>query len=61
MNSSFVCISILVKSRLPKNCLEIYLNEVSSQLLRNYLLLVNVQLFNMKCVSNFICMIIFFI
>ena len=37
MNSSFVCISILVKSRIPKKCLINYLNEVSSQSLRNYL------------------------
>ena len=42
MNSSFVCISILVISRLPKNCLINYLNEVSSQSLRSYLLLANI-------------------
>ena len=42
MNSSFVCISILVKSRLPKNCLINYLNEVSSQSLRSYLRLANI-------------------
>ena len=30
MNSSFTCISILVKSNIPKNCLIIFLNEVSS-------------------------------
>ena len=41
MNSSFACISILVKSRLPKNCLINYLNEVSSQSLRSYLRLAN--------------------
>ena len=41
MNSSFVCISILVKSRLPKNCLINYLNEVSSQSQRRYLRLAN--------------------
>ena len=41
MNSSFVCISILVKSRLPKNCLINYLNEVSSQSQRSYLRLAN--------------------
>ena len=42
MNSSFACISILVKSRLPKNCLISYLNEVSSQSLRSYLRLANI-------------------
>ena len=42
MNSSFVCISILVKSRLPKNCLIHYLNEVSSQSQRRYLRLANI-------------------
>ena len=42
MNSSFACISILVKSRLPKNCLINYLNEVSSQSLRSYLRLANI-------------------
>ena len=42
MNSSFVCISILVKSRIPKNCLINYLNEVSSQSLRSYLRLPNI-------------------
>ena len=42
MNSSFVCISILVKIRLPKNCLTNYLNEVSSQSLRIYLRLANI-------------------
>ena len=42
MNSSFVCISILVKSRLPKNCLINYLNEVSSQSQRRYLRLANI-------------------
>ena len=42
MNSSFVCISILVKSKLPKNCLINDLNEVSSQFLRSYLRLSNI-------------------
>ena len=42
MTSSFVCISILVKSKIPKNCLINYLNEVSSQSLRSYLGLANV-------------------
>ena len=37
MNSSFVCISILVKSKVPKNCLINHLNEISSQSLRSYL------------------------
>ena len=36
MNSSFACISILVKSNIPKNCLINYLNEVSSKSLRSY-------------------------
>ena len=42
MNSSFVCISILVESKLPKNCLINDLNEVSSQFLRSYLRLSNI-------------------
>ena len=42
MNSSFLCISILVKSRIPKNCLISYLNEVSCQSLRSYLRLANI-------------------
>ena len=42
MNSSFVCINILVKSKLPKNCLINHLNEVSSQSLRSYLRLSNI-------------------
>ena len=42
MNSSFVCISILVKGRLPKNCLINHLNEVSSQSLRSYLKLASI-------------------
>ena len=42
MNSSFVCISILLKSKLPKNCLINDLSEVSSQSLRSYLRLANV-------------------
>ena len=42
MNSSFVCISILLKSKLPKNCLINYLSEVSSQSIRSYLRLANV-------------------
>ena len=42
MNSSFVCISILVKSRLPRNFLVNHLNETSSQSLRSYLRLANI-------------------
>ena len=42
MNSSFGCISILVKSRLPKNCLINHINEISSQSLRSYLRLANI-------------------
>ena len=42
MNSSFVCISILVKSKLTKNCLINHLNEISSQSLRSYLRLANI-------------------
>ena len=36
MNSPFVCISILVKSNIPSNCLINYLNEVSNKSLRSY-------------------------
>ena len=42
MNSSFTCISILVKSNIPKNCLINFLNEVSSISLRSYLRLANI-------------------
>ena len=42
MKSSFVCISILVKSKIPKNTLINFLNEVSSQSLRSYLSLANI-------------------
>ena len=42
MNSSFVCISILVKSRFPKNCLINHLHEISSQSLRSYFRLANI-------------------
>ena len=42
MNSSFVCISILVKRKLPKNCLVNPLNEKSSQSFRSYLILANI-------------------
>ena len=42
MNSSFVCISILVKSKLPKKSLINRLNEISSQSVRSYLRLANI-------------------
>ena len=42
MNSSFLCKSILVKSKILKNCLINYLNEVSNQSLRTYLRLANI-------------------
>ena len=42
MNSSFTCISILVKSNIPKNCLINFLNEVSIQSLRSYLRFANI-------------------
>ena len=42
MNSLFVCISILVKSNVSRQCLINFLNEVSSQLLRHYLKLANI-------------------
>ena len=42
MNSSFTCISILLKSNIPKNCLISFLNEVSSQSLRSYLRFANI-------------------
>ena len=37
MNSSLVCIGILVKSNINKNCLINFLNNVSSNALRKYL------------------------
>ena len=37
MNSSLVCIGILVKSNISRHCLINFLNEVSSRALRNYL------------------------
>ena len=42
MNSSFVCISTLIKSKLDMNCVINHLNEVSSQSLRSYLRLANI-------------------
>ena len=37
MNSSLVCIGILVQSNISRHCLINFLNEVSSRALRNYL------------------------
>ena len=37
MNSSLVCIGILVKNNISRHCLINFLNEVSSRALRNYL------------------------
>ena len=42
MNSSFACISILVKSDISKTCLINFLNELSSKSLRSYLRLANI-------------------
>ena len=42
MNSSFTCLTILVKSNIPKDCLIIFLNEVSSRSLRSHLRLANI-------------------
>ena len=42
MHSSFVCISILIKSKIPRNCLINHLNEVSSQALGSQLRLANI-------------------
>ena len=42
MNSSFVCISIIVKSNISRPCLINFLNELSSRLLRYYLKLANI-------------------
>ena len=42
MNSSFACISIMVKSNIPRTCLINFLNEISSQSLRSYLRLANI-------------------
>ena len=42
MHSSFVCISILVKSKISRNCLINHLNEVSSQALGSQLRLANI-------------------
>ena len=42
MNSSFVCINILVKSNISRLCLINFLNELSSRSLRYYLKLANI-------------------
>ena len=42
MNSSFACISILVKTNINKTCLINFLNELSSKSLRGYLKLANI-------------------
>ena len=42
MNSSLVCISILVKKIIHKQCLINFLNELSSKSLRDYLRLANI-------------------
>ena len=42
MNSSLVCISMLVKKIIHKQCLINFLNEVSSKSLRDYLRLANI-------------------
>ena len=42
MNSSFTCISIMVRSYVPRTCLINFLNEVSIQSLRNHLRLANI-------------------
>ena len=60
MNSSFVCISILIKSKLPMNCFINHLNKVSSQSLRSQLRLANIYDGNSnKKKSNLIEMIIY--
>ena len=42
MDSSLVCISILAKSNISRQCLINFLSEVSSQSLRHYLKLANI-------------------
>ena len=42
MNSSLVCISMLVKKIIHKQCLIYFLNEQSSKSLRDYLRLANI-------------------
>ena len=42
MNSSFACISILLKSNISKPCLINFLNEISSRSLRSYLIHANI-------------------
>ena len=43
MNSSLVCIGILVKNNISRHCLINFLNEVSSRALRAYLGLAEVN------------------
>ena len=60
MNWSFTCISILVKSNIPRSFLANFLNKVSSQSLRSYLRLANIYDENAtKKKSNLIEMIIY--
>ena len=42
MNSSLVCISMLVKKIIHKQCLINFLNELASKSLRDYLRLANI-------------------
>ena len=42
MNSSIVCISVLLKSNISRQCLTNFLNELSSRSLRYYLKLANI-------------------
>ena len=42
MNSSFVCISVLIKNNINKPSLINFLNEVSSKSLRDYLKIANI-------------------
>ena len=48
MNSSLVCIGILVKSNISKQCLIDFLNQVSSSSLRKHLGAAEVYDFNAK-------------
>ena len=42
MNSSFTCISILLKNNISRPCLINFLNQLSSYSLRSYLELANI-------------------
>ena len=60
MNSSFACISILVKINISKPCLISFLNELSSKSLRAYLKFANIYDGNSnKIKSDLIKMIIY--